>query len=421
MRRADYLALLRTTYGNQNPSTEVATEFGRIVNEAYEETIRHAGVAFWSRRYHAFVTVAPIEQTGANGVASATGGSRLVTLATASRVDRRYIGAFCQIAGAQETYLITDVRSGTSIVIDPPFSGAAFGTAVTNQDFLAYQSNYRLPPNFVQIGSVKQSSRPLRLRAVSQLNLDSWVPDPVIMGDRGAPELYLPVGSGGLPAIWGSKVQRTITAGGTGGLVTSTLNDIRISDTATTADFFNDAILAVASGGAGASILRGFFVRLAGDAGARYYKIREVVDAATDALHIDEPWNSTSLTAAEFTIGPSDPGWLRLYPLPDATYHIDLEYFALPAPMQADDDEPVLPRQLHNVIADGALLGLSRYMREAAMADRFEAQFAVGLRRVMAATKGTGDAQFRLQARPRLDRWNSGLMRPTIPNIVEVS
>lgn len=369
-------------YGNTSPSTGVSTQIDEFINGSYVEMCRTLNNGYWNRRYFSFPTLAELDgaAAAATGV-SVTGGSKVATFGASSRLDRRFIGAILRVANDQDSYLIVDVTSTTTAILEPAYTGAAIGTAVADQAFTILGWNYRLPPDCTTPFVFTQSQVPSKLFAIFPRLLDMLVPDPSILGQKGTPACYAVTYGAGLPDLWGSNVQAQI--GGTAGNVTIVSGAFTVAGGSATPDFANAVISTAAS--AATSILPGMFMRVAGD--SRYYRIRSVTSGT--ALVLDEPFRGDSVTNVAFRVMPGDAPWVRLFPLPDSRYQIDSVYNASPPPMQADEEEPRLPHDFHDVVLDGALLNLFRYLNNTAMVDRFERQYDAGLLRL----RGRSDAE----------------------------
>lgn len=384
MRFAEYRATLRQQYGNATPSTAVNTEIDKFINRAYEEVARVVPNAWWLRRYFSIQTYAQL--TGAAAAATGvtlTGGSATATFGASSRLDRRFIGALLRVGSEQESYLIRDVTSTTVAIIDPPYTGAAIGTAASDQSFTLTGWNYRLPPDLISTYVVKQSQSPVKLIAQWDRSVQAQIPDPSLLGQTGDPFWYSTVYGGGLPDFWGSAIQAQI--GGTAGNVVLVNGSSTVIGGSTTPDFVNAVISTNAS--AATSLLPTMFIRFASD--SRYYRIRSVTSGTS--ITLDEPYQGSAATDVSFRVMPGNSPWIRFYPLPDSRMQVDIEYHAMPSPLQGDEEEPRLPQELHSVVSDGGLYHLARYMSDAQMMNVQERQFDVGLARARQLAESDDD------------------------------
>lgn len=390
MLMSQYRAAVKNHYGNTSPSTAISTQIDDFINSAYVEMCRTLNNGFWNRRVFSFPTMAQL--TGAAAAATGvtvTGGSKTATFGASSRIDRSMIGSLLRVSDDQDSYLIVDVTATTTAIIEPAYTGAAVGTAVSNESFTLTGWNYRLPPDVTTPFVLTQSQSPTKLFAVFPRLLDRAIPDPSLLAQLGDPYLYAVTYGAGLPDFWGSNVQTQI--GSTAGNVTIVQGAFTVAGGSQTPDFANAVISTAAS--AATSLLPGMFMRVAGD--SRYYRIRSV--STGTALTLDEPFRGTSVTNAAFRIMPGDAPWVRLYPLPDSRYHIDCVYHASPPPMTMDEEEPRLPHDFHDVILDGALLNLFRYLNNPPMVDRFEKQFDAGLQRLRSRSDAEDETVWRYQ------------------------
>lgn len=66
---------------------------------------------------------------------------------------------------------------------------------------------------------------------------------------------------------------------------------------------------------------------------------------------------------------------IKLYPVPDATYTITLQYLSVPAALEAGSDTPILPARHHRTLVLGALVSAYNMEDDGEQADRFERQY----------------------------------------------
>lgn len=416
-------ARLRTSYGAETVSTAVQNQMNGFINRAIEQVARIADTAVWLRRHFSFITTPQlVSTTAANGVTAAVGGSPIMTLGSELRLDRRHIGAYLRISGEQETYLIKEVTRDTSgtgtttvIAVDPPYAGAVFGTTNSNMNATVTQINYRLPPDCLNVYGVKQSQYPLKLWSEDPSRLDEWVPDPVILGQTGNPEIYCVVEGGWLPDFWGSKAQRSAGfASNNIGTLNFTNNSIFVDEASYSQGNINENVILTANRSTAALVLatnttQGQFIRMTGD--PRWYRTQDfrLISGSEPltALYrivLEEPFQGTTTTSAEYTIGGSDSGsWLRLYPIPTAQINIDMEYHALPPTLQGANEEFRIPSQLHGIIMDGALFFLYEYMKDERMPAK-RADWDAGLVRVMKAQNMSQEKRDVFRAVPSFER-----------------
>jgi hypothetical protein len=430
---------LNSFFGNESPATAVANFIAGTINRAYEHVVRHVPTAYWLRRHFSFNTLARVSTTGSTGIAAAVGGSPIVTMGSGLRLDRRHIGGYLRINGQQETYLVKDVTRGGAypgagsnfIVVDPPYSGVAFGStqAATDAEFL--QMNYRLPPDFVSVYGVRQNKGPLRLWQMEPMGLDQWVPNAMILGQRGNPVVYLIAQGGWLPDYWGTKVITTndLASGAFDGTAVFTNGSVKVADVAATSAGFTHNLVLSADSTLDAdrqarNTLQGRHVRLSGD--PRWYRISDVRDldpaVATSKfqLLLEEPFQGTTTAVGQFTIDGSDAGaWIRFYPVPDTVMNIDVEYHSMPPILQGANEEPRIPAQFHGVILSGALMELARYMNDS-RAIIYEREFMEGLDRVRSGQKASADKVYVHQAVPSFDLGVADTIG-TWPNTIETS
>lgn len=416
----DFRDRLRTIFGNESPSTEVSNIIRDCINRAYLECVRVADTAHWLRRAWSFVTVPTDSGTATAGQGvTATGGSRTLTFGASKRFDRRAIGHMIRINDQSESYLITDVTATTTVIVDTPYSNTMPGTADTANlawDTLGFQ--YRLPPTFIAAYSVRQSASPLRLWGGYPRDLDREVPDPTITGATGNPTTYYIQSSASLPDLWSSKVQAQL--GGTSGNVSVSAGSRVVTDGTTTADLLNAVTCTDSTSSttaAATSLFVGNFIRFGSD--FRWYRIQSVTNTPT--LILDEPYQDTSQSNVTFEIGPGNAPWMRVYPFPTTRTHIDIEYTGEPSPLQAAFDEPVLPRPLHPVIMDGAIMYLAQYMRDHALESQKKDDFNTGLDQVRKAQNPSSDHVRRFRLSPTLDRSQYVDVVGTWPTMIETS
>ncbi|NJO55733.1 MAG: hypothetical protein HC834_04525 [Rhodospirillales bacterium] len=375
-------------YGQTSPSTVISTQITGFINRAYAEVCRTMQSAPWNRRLFSVITTpeATGEATAAEGV-TVTGGSRTVTFGASSPVDRRLIGALLQVATDDESYVIVDVTAATTAIIEPAYTGAALGTALSDQAWRLLGFNYRLPPDCTTPFVVKQSQSPVKLSAAFPRTADAFLPDPIILGQTGLPYIYAVTFGLGFPDLWGSLIQTQL--GGSSGNMNVTNGSTAVAGGSTSPDLVNAVIAPAAT--AATSILPGMFIRFGGD--SRYYQIRSVTSGT--ALVLSEPYRGTTATNLSYRIMPGDSPWIRFYPLPDTRMQVDTEYFAAPPPMQSDEEEPRLPQDLHGVVLDGALLNLYRYLTNESMSQFYENQFGAGLARIRMRSELSDESVFR--------------------------
>lgn len=405
------------------------------INETLEEIFGWFQGAKWYYREATFWTLPQLASVAAN-TCSVKRGERVVTLGGSYTVmPKRYIGADFFVTGDSDSYRIVDIglpgldvpydETGTAvtdgweslILLDRPYGGTT-DTAATYQ---VTQDRYRLRSDVNTYVWINQLSDPISSYPIELAQMRDAIPDPVHEGATGEP--YYHINLGRKTKVWANKYMD----GDQGASATAIGGE---SDANVTNGSYNVTLEDIDTGHEGdselwgtrnlAEDLQGLGFRVAST--QRIYVVNKGnvpsagATATTIELALEERYKGTTNANADFELGWIEAPEIQLYPVPTSAIQINYGYYVKEQILEADEDTPILPREYHTTLVDGAIWRMLAFLESSQQQAAF-VRYQNGLERMKQNASLNRDRKWFLKSETPKDRFrflNMGANYPPV-------
>ena len=379
----------------QDTSTGLQSVIRDKINETLEAIQMEAETASWYYRETSFSTIA--QKTSSSDSVRVVNGSPLVFFSTDANVGKSFEGANLKVGTDSNSYRVMAIglpeisvefdldgaaEASTSLyryaMLDRPYEGTSAATA----SYTLTQDIYRLRSDVHAIKWMVNHELPQDLVFIDPELMRCYVPDPHNQGAAGIS--YSAEDLGRESVVWISQYSDDGTTGAATATVVNNSPRVLLEGLDARHDQ-GDYMYGVTTRD---ELLPGLGFQFATD--EKVYIIQSVeLDASPTSgdiyLTLEERYNGTGATTANFRVGLFDAPVVRLYSVPTGANRFSYGYWAKEkTPLVHDEDTPYLPRQYHPVVVDGAISRMqglleSRYIAEA------ERRYQKGLEKIMSS------------------------------------